>query len=250
MTFESDNAKKAGLEVLFLGSGNAFAAQGRSYNAFVVNERYLFDAGPTIMPQMRKAQLDPNEIDAVFISHFHADHFFGLPFLLLEFWRTQRRKDLYIVGPPGIEERTEHLMELGFPAMPEREFGYQRRYVEVSDGFGAQLPGVEFTVAEVDHVPALQCYGYAARIGGRTFMYSGDSKFCPGLLTLAKAADVLVLDCNCGGDPVHLGIDAVDHVRSQANPGAHTILGHLDGSPQLGEQPNILAATDLARFCL
>jgi ribonuclease Z len=241
---------KEPIELLFLGTGNAFAAEGSAFNSFLLNGRYLFDSGPTALQQIRRAKANPDEIDVILVSHFHADHFFGLPFLFLEFWRRERSKDLTIVGPPGIEERAEMLFETGFPAMPVRPNAYRRRYIEVQDGMECEAAGLEFTAAEVEHVAALRCFGYRAHVGGRTLMYSGDSKMCNGLLRLAPGAEVLVLDCSNGGDPVHMSHRDVNLVRGQARDDATTIVTHLDGFPPALELNGVLVAHDLARFRL
>jgi ribonuclease BN (tRNA processing enzyme) len=141
-------------------------------------------------------------------------------------------------------------MELAFPGLPSRPGGYRRRYLEVRDGVSGEAPGIEFTAAEVDHVPALQCYGFRAHVAGRTLMYSGDAKLCPGLLKLAAGSEILVLDCSCGGDSVHLTQAEVDHVRRKAPRGAATIVTHLDDTPSPGVLTDTLVAEDLHRFQL
>src|SRR5688500_5288949 len=100
------------LHLPFLGSGNAFGAEGRAFSSFVLNNRYMFDCGPTLLQQLRKTRIESNDIDVILISHFHADHFFGLPFFFLDAWRNQREKELTIVGPAGIEERVKALLKL------------------------------------------------------------------------------------------------------------------------------------------
>jgi len=92
------------LELTFLGSGNAFAsAPERYWSSFLANGRYLFDAPPTLLPHLKRLGMAPTNIEVVFISHFHGDHFMGLPFLFLEHvYLTERRDDLFIVGPPGV----------------------------------------------------------------------------------------------------------------------------------------------------
>src|SRR5262245_11950571 len=100
------------IEILFLGTGSPASYEGRALSSFVVDGRYLFDAGPMALQQLKRARVDPNGVQAILISHFHADHFFGLPFLLLEYWASGREKELRIIGPPGIEARTEALLDL------------------------------------------------------------------------------------------------------------------------------------------
>jgi ribonuclease BN (tRNA processing enzyme) len=245
-----DGAKRGPIDLLFLGTGNAFGANGSAFNSFILNGKYLFDVGPTALQQLHKSRANPLDIEVVMVSHFHADHFFGLPFLFLEFWRHQRTNELVIAGPPGIAERAEGIWELGFPGMPPRSPGYKRRYIEVCDGMEAEAAGLEFTAAEVDHVPSLQCFGYRAHTGGRTLMYSGDSKMCDGLLKLAPGAEALVLDCSHGGDPVHLSVDDVNVIRGKAAETATTIVSHLDGKPIPSHVSDVLVASDLARFRL
>ena len=45
------------LDLLFLGSGNAFAA-GRYWGSFLLNGRYLFDASPIALPHMKRSEVD------------------------------------------------------------------------------------------------------------------------------------------------------------------------------------------------
>lgn len=241
--------QKSNLDLLFLGSGNAFAAQGRAFSSFLLNGRYLFDAGPTVLQQLKRAEVPTGDIDAILISHYHGDHFFGMPFLLLDCWREGRTRDLWIAGPPGIGERTEELFELAFPQLPAMARSFKRCYVEVGDGYEGEAGGLPFTAAEVDHVPSLRCFSYQAHSGGRKLLYSGDASMCQGLMRLVPGSEVLVLECSCNSDPVHLRPEDIREIHGQADAGAQIILTHLDATPgkDLG---GFLEASDLSRFRL
>ena len=234
------------LDLLFLGSGNAFGAEGRAFSSFLLNGRYLFDCGPTVLQQLRKAGASHTDIDAVFISHFHADHFFGLPFLFLASRYEGRERDLTIVGPPGIEERTDGLMSLGYPHLLD-EAPFNVHFVEVGDDCKGNVCGLDFTTARVDHVEQLTCFAYRAEPAGRSVVYSGDTTLCGGLLRLSEHADVIVLECSCDGVPVHLSPEGVAAVARQA-PEAQIILTHLDGLQEGQAFPGILIAEDGARY--
>jgi ribonuclease BN (tRNA processing enzyme) len=234
------------LDLLFLGSGNAFAAEGRAFSSFLLNGRYLFDCGPTILQQLRKAQVSSNDIDAVFISHFHADHFFGLPFLFLDAWRSERTKDLYVVGPPGIEERTRGLVSLGYRMLTHR-LQVRLNFIEVADGMEAEAAGLSFTAAAVKHVAELDCFAYRAHIGGRSLVYSGDTTLCDSLLNLVPGSDVVVVECACGDEPVHLSPADVAEVTRRAES-AEVIVTHLDGHEHPDGWRGLHVAHDLARF--
>src|SRR5713226_5331181 len=132
------------LDVTFLGTGNALA-RSRCWSGFLLNRRYLFDTPPTALLSLNRLGAGLASIDTIFISHFHGDHFFGLPFLFLDYaHRTQRRSDLTLVGPPGLEERVERLMDIGYPSTFSHEAGYRRHYAEVSDGAQGELNGLTF----------------------------------------------------------------------------------------------------------
>ncbi len=240
------------LEILFLGSGNAFAS-GRYWNSFLVNGRYLFDASPVVLPHLKQSDTALEDIEAVFISHFHGDHFFGLPFLLLEYAEmTNRSKDLTIIGPPGVQERVRAVTEAGFPNVPRKQKCYEERYHDLGDGLEGEVAGLKFVARRVDHVPDLDCYGFRVEVGERTVAYSGDSVMCDGLIELADGADVFVVECS-GWDGTwgpHLGPNDVRELRRRLGPKPTFILTHLDSGQEDPGIDNALLAEDLARFRL
>jgi ribonuclease BN (tRNA processing enzyme) len=191
------------LELLFLGSGNGFAPRGRYWSSFLLNGRYLFDCSPVALPHLKKCGVALAEIDAVFISHFHADHFFGLPFLLFEYgYVTQREKELTIVGPPGIEERVRTLTESGFPNTFSKDIGSRLVFEELADGRTGEVAGLNFVARSVDHVEDFPCFGYRAEVGGRALAYSGDSMMCDALVDLASGPMSLWWSVRAGTPPV------------------------------------------------
>ncbi len=236
------------LDLLFLGSGNAFGAGGRAFSSFLLNGRYLFDCGPTLLQQLQRAGVSSGDIEAVFVSHFHADHFFGLPFLLLDAKFSGRTRDLTIVGPPGIEARTRNLLQLGYPNLAANT-NYALRYVEVADGHETEFEGLSLKAAQVSHVDELECFGFRAEIDGRSLVYTGDTTLCEGLLKLVAGADVIVTECSCADVPVHLSPDGVAAVVRHA-PGAKIIVTHLDGHEHPTNFDGLIVAEDLARYSL
>lgn len=236
------------LDLLFLGTGNATTYEGRAPSGFLVNDHYLFDAGPAALQQLKRARVDPNALQVVLITHFHADHFFGLPFLFLEYWASGREDELQIVGPPGIEARAEELLTLAFPGLPRRDREYRRRYVEIDDGATGDVAGLQFEAFEVEHVPSLRCFGYRATLAGRTLAYAGDSVLCRGLLELVAGADVLVLNCSFRRDPVHLAFEELPTVVRHAAGAATTIVSHVDAPSPAELGPRVFMASDLNRF--
>ena len=120
------------MEVTFLGSSNAFAAEGRYWSSFLVDKKYLFDAPPTLLPHLKQLQIPLLDIEVLFLTHHHGDHFMGVPFLFLEYmYMTKRTNDLYIVGPPGVEAWIEEFADRCYPNIT-KDAGYKRIYIDAA----------------------------------------------------------------------------------------------------------------------
>lgn len=240
------------LELAFLGSGNAFASSpGRYWSSFLANGRYLFDAPPTLLPHLKRLGTPLTDIEVVFISHFHGDHFMGLPFLFLEYvYLTERRDDLFIVGPPGVEQKIEEFACQCY-AEVTREVGYRRRYLEVRPGADQCVNEIGFRALPMNHVPGtLDCFGYRVDLGGKTVAYTGDTMFCDEILQLAEGADVMVTDCTYtqGSGPEHMGMDDLRVIRKRVATETTIILTHVNGEPDLAGLENVIVARDFGTY--
>lgn len=241
------------IELVFMGTGNAFAPQ-RCWSGFVLDQRHLFDAPPTALYSLKRMGLPLAAIETVFISHFHADHFFGLPFLLLEYaYLTRRESPLTVVGPAGLEARVKQLIDLGgYSGLWQRAHELQVRYLEVEDGGTGRVNGVEFESVEVDHGgPELRSYGFRTRRDGRTLSYTGDSRYCDQLVRLAEHADVLVSDCTYAqghGLPEHMSLEEVRELQARIAPTTQFVLTHLGDDVPTDGMERITVAQDLGRY--
>jgi ribonuclease BN (tRNA processing enzyme) len=239
------------LKLTFLGSGNAFAAGGRYWSSFLANKRYLFDAPPTLLPHLKRMGLPLTDIEVVFISHFHGDHFMGLPFLFLEYvYLTERRDDLFIVGPPGVEQKIEEFARQCYHNVT-RDSGYRRRYLEAQPDADQFVNEIGFQAFPMNHVRGeLECFGYRVHVGGKTVAYTGDTMFCDEIFQLADGADVLVLDCTYsqGSGPEHMGIDDLRVIRSRVAPETAIVLTHTNGEPDIAGLENVILAQDFGSY--
>jgi ribonuclease BN (tRNA processing enzyme) len=252
--------QRASLDLLFVGSANAFAETG-CWSGFLLDGRYQFDAPPSVLYGLKRGGADLDQLDVILISHFHGDHFFGLPFLLLEYayaaggpGRTARRtRDLWIVGPPGIEEKTESLIALGYPNLPQGDLGFKRRYVEMEPGCAREVAGLRLDAERMNHAndSLPLCLGYRAEHDGRRIAYTGDTAWTDNLQRLGEGAEVFVTDCTYpdGFDrPEHLSLEEIGRLRHMLPERTTIILTHLGHDVPPTGLPNTYRAADFARF--
>jgi ribonuclease Z len=102
-------------EVTILGSNSSVPANGQMLSSQVLDlgpSAYLFDCGEGTQIQLSKFAIKRNKIRAIFISHFHGDHLYGLPGLLTSYTHFERKDGVTIVGPKGIREYLETIFRI------------------------------------------------------------------------------------------------------------------------------------------
>ena len=95
------------LDIVFLGTSASVPTAQRAPTALVVRrggDRLLFDCGEGTQRQLLRSSVGLVELREVFVSHFHADHYLGLPGMLKTFALRGRELPLSVYGPPGLKE--------------------------------------------------------------------------------------------------------------------------------------------------
>jgi ribonuclease BN (tRNA processing enzyme) len=186
------------LEITFVGTGDAFCSGGRRNSAILLREgkrTLLLDCGPTTMNGLQALGVDPREIDAVAISHFHGDHAGGVPFLLLHYlYEHPRKTPLDIIGPPGIEAFTLSLSEhLHF--QDDRRRGYALRFREFERSSKLESAGFKLQPVPAFHHPETR--PHMLRVGSehRSVFFTGDTGWHEGLPGHVGDSDLLISEC-------------------------------------------------------
>jgi ribonuclease Z len=220
------------LSVFLAGTAGSVPSARRGLPAILVRrggDRLLFDCGEGTQRQLLRS-VGLLDVDSVFITHFHADHWLGLPGMLKSFALRERSEPLTVYGPPGLRDlmgvmRTVYgrlPYELGIvelaPAQTVERDGYVVAAIPVthkgSASFGYALveesrpghldprlaeelgvrPGPDFGRLQrgetVGGVKPEQVLGPTRE--GRKVVISGDTSPCEALTIAAHQADVLV----------------------------------------------------------
>jgi ribonuclease Z len=144
------------LDVVFLGTSGSTPTAKRGLAATLVRrggERLLFDCGEGTQRQLLRSDVGLLELEEIFLTHFHADHYLGLPGLLKTYALRGRELPLTLYGPAGLRDLLATL---------RRIFGrltYPVEAVELEPGEHLERSDHRLEAIPVDHgVPAL---GYA-----------------------------------------------------------------------------------------
>jgi ribonuclease BN (tRNA processing enzyme) len=187
------------LTVTFAGSGDAFGSGGR-YQACIHLQRchglapVLLDCGATSLSALKHLRIDPGEVEAVFLSHLHGDHFGGLPFLILDGQFSRRTTPLTIAGPPGTTKRLADTMECLFPGSSSAPRRFDIRTVEIKPGATTTVAGITVTAWEVNHPSGAPPLALRLDVAGKTIAYTGDTAWTDALLECSAGADLLIAE--------------------------------------------------------
>jgi ribonuclease Z len=95
------------LDLVFLGTSGSVPTAQRATSALLLRrggERLLFDCGEGTQRQLLRSTVGLVELREIFVSHFHADHYLGLPGMLKTFALRGRELPLTVYGPRGLKE--------------------------------------------------------------------------------------------------------------------------------------------------
>ena len=220
------------MQLRFVGCGDAFGSGGRCNTCFhVTGERvnFLIDCGASSLPALKGQGIVRNDIDLVLITHFHGDHFAGLPFLLLDAQFSRRTRPLTIAGPEGIETRLAEVMEALFENSSKTQQRFDLNVVSLSPGASARFGEVGVTPFAVVHAESGGPFlGYRIEAEGSVIAYTADTEWTEALIPLGRDADLLIAEAYTFDRPVrnHFSLKALEARLADIRP-KRLILTHL-----------------------
>lgn len=242
------------MKLVLLGTGTPNAESDRSGPcAAVVNGEMAFmvDCGPGAVRRASAAcvrgiaQLGPERLNVVFLTHLHSDHTLGLPDVILTPWVLERREPLKVFGPPGTRRMVQCILEAFSEDIRERRLGLQPsddsglavEVTELDRDTSICLNGIDVDAFTVNH-GSMTCFGYRFSAGGRTIAISGDTAPFKGMEEAYSGCDVLLhevystswlrsrpMDWRRYHSSVHTSSEELAAIAGSVGPG-HLVLYH------------------------
>ncbi|REE70679.1 ribonuclease BN (tRNA processing enzyme) [Paenibacillus taihuensis] len=210
------------MDIQMLGTGNAFAKLYFNTNALLYTEQHtiLLDCGNTALLSMHKLGKSVSDIDAILISHIHADHIGGMEELAFQMKFIYKRKPLLFIPESLVTPLWESSLKGG---LLQDECGTLDEYFDVRPivpGVKNELlPGLAVEPIQTDHIPNKISFSYYIN---ESFFYSADMKFNPELLhqLVDRGCKTIFHDCQLRPPGVvHTTLDELsslpDHIKER-----------------------------------
>jgi ribonuclease BN (tRNA processing enzyme) len=236
------------MQVRFVGCGDAFGSGGRNNTCFHLTgegANLLIDCGASSLPALKRLGIARNDIELILITHFHGDHFAGLPFFLLDAQFSRRSEPLVIAGPQGIETRLPQVMEALFENSSKTTQKFDLSVVTLMPQRTTAFGAINVTPYAVVHGESGGPFlGYRVEAAGRVIAYSADTEWTDTLIPLARNADLFIAEAYSYDKPVknHLSLAALEAHLDAIQP-KRLVLTHMgeDMLSRIDTLPHIAA---------
>jgi len=202
------------MKVTVLGSGSAIQFENRASASFLVEHngrKILLDAGFSLMDRLEKINVMADEIDAVYISHEHPDHCFGLFHMLFALNNKyySPKRELTIFGFEKISEWFDKYKNiLGHWIQPDTELRFD-------DNVSGEIFGIRWETFKTKHKD--NSTGITFQADEHKLVYSGDSEYFEGFEKIIDGADLFIAECGSGNEQKnrgHMSIKDIQHMTS------------------------------------
>ncbi|GAA2745482.1 MULTISPECIES: MBL fold metallo-hydrolase [Kitasatospora] len=181
------------MKLTVVGCSGSFPSADSPCSSYLVEAegtRVVLDLGNGSLGALQK-YAGLYEIDAVLLSHLHADHCVDLcAYWVARNYRVEGCPDpVPVYGPAGTAERLARAYDM--PEEPGMKEVFDFRTLH--DGAVVDIGPLRITAVRVNHLDA-EAYGFKVEHAGRSLVYSGDTGHCPELVELARGADLFLCE--------------------------------------------------------
>lgn len=190
-------------ELIVLGSSSGLPTRRRfapGYALTAAGKLFLLDCGAPASTLLYRYDLDPVEVEAIFVSHWHMDHVANLGLFLSQNRLLKRTSDLALYGPRGTRGKVRRLLSDSFLLVDELGYKLTMTNIECNEPYQEALLQVTYFKTQHLERPKLKtqfgskatAYGMVIDGPGWRVVYSGDLTSSQELGPYIKGSDLLI----------------------------------------------------------
>lgn len=178
------------MKITFIGTGEAGDPRRRNTSILLEHEgrQHLLDCGFSSAAGYLARQ-SKTVLTTIWISHFHGDHFFGIPQLLVSFYMADRREPLTVMAGMDCRDTIIAALDLAYPGLPGK-LGFELHFKVIKPGEPRHFQDLTWRSAAVDH--SQPAFGVSLSAAKGTFYYSGDGKPTSEALKIMTGCDLVI----------------------------------------------------------
>ena len=196
------------MKIIFLGVGEAFDERYPNHSHLVLIDKtaIMLDCGDSAVRQLWRYTKDHSLVDALYITHRHSDHLFGVPALLGRMMEEERKKELVIICSEQVKADVKRLTEHAYFGI--NSYGFEIKFIIAEDGKSIRFNDLNLSFAKTGHTVD----NLAVRIndGKKIACYSGDGSADENTEKIYKDADILMHECYMFDQRIKGHVAAVD----------------------------------------
>ncbi len=211
------------MKVKVIGSGSMWT----KYNSacYLIDEDIMVDFPNGACKYLYRQNIKPSSVSKILLTHFHGDHYFDIPFLILNKSKSDNKKTFIYCSKEGKSK----IKKIGFLAFPNSfidackeinlEFNFNNNFV---------LNNYKVEKILVDHGRMKPAYGYIFNENEKYIGFTGDTSLCKNTEIMAEKCCYLFCDCMfIKGNSKHMGIDNLKYLANN-HPSCTFVVSHLE----------------------
>lgn len=202
------------VKVTFAGSGDAMGSGGR-FNTCILVEApeicFAIDFGASSLIALNALSIPHNRIDAILLTHLHADHCAGVPNLLMDaMLGAKRQTPLTVAGPAETAARMIKIADAIYPGMEVMKPKFDVETIEMDMLTPHEVRGMKVTTYPAIHTRQTNPTSIRVEVAGKIIAYTGDTAWTEHIPDLARDADLFISECYFFQKPVRFHMNYPD----------------------------------------
>ena len=211
------------MKIKVIGSGSMW----NEYNSacYLIDEDIMVDFPNGACKYLYRMTITPKAINYILITHFHGDHYFDIPFYILNKSKSNNKEANIYCSKEGVDK----INQIGVLAFPNSyKDACEATNLKYNNNPKIKIKNYEIERVLVDHGRMKPAYGYIINKDNIKIGFTGDTALCKRVESMVVSCKYLFCDCMfVKGTKKHQGIDNIKYL-TKINPECTFIVSHME----------------------